>query len=55
MNLSNKKTDYVYYDDFNELVERLKLLLSSQTAGHTGHQNEIVSILEELREAKIIE
>lgn len=54
LNLSNKKIDYVYYDDFNELVERLKLLVSSQMAGHTGHQNEIVSILEELREAKII-
>lgn len=54
LNLSNKKVDYVYYDDANELVERLKLLVSSKMAGHTGHQNEIVSILEELREAKII-
>jgi hypothetical protein len=55
MNLSNKKIDYVYYDDPNELVQRLKLLMSSQMAGHTGHQNEIISILEELREAKIIQ
>ncbi|XP_050293430.1 uncharacterized protein LOC126735159 [Anthonomus grandis grandis] len=54
MNLTNKKTDYVYYDDPNELVERLKLLISSQMAGHTGHNNEIVSIIEELKEAKVI-
>lgn len=54
LNLSNKKMDYVYYDDPNELVQRLKLLVASQKAGHTGHSNEIVSILEELREAKII-
>lgn len=55
LNLSRKKLDYVYYDDINEIIERLKLLISSQIAGHTGHQNEIISILEELREAKIIE
>lgn len=55
LNLSRKKIDYVYFDDVNEIVDRLKLLVSSQMAGHTGHQNEIVSILEELREAKIIE
>ncbi|XP_030763180.1 uncharacterized protein LOC115887810 [Sitophilus oryzae] len=55
LNFSKKKTDYVYYDDINELVERLKLLISSQMAGHSGHNNEIISILEELREANIIE
>lgn len=55
LDLSNKKIDFVYYDNINEIVERLKLLVSSQMAGHTGHQNEIESILEELREAKIIE
>ena len=55
MNLSNKKIDYIYYDDVNELVNRLKLLVSSQIAGHTGHNNEIIAILEELREAKVIE
>lgn len=54
LDFSRKKLDYVYYNDINELIERLKLLISSQMAGHTGHKNEIVSILEELREAKII-
>lgn len=47
-------TNYTYWDDPNELVDRLRLLISSKSAGHTGHENEIVSIIEELREAKII-
>lgn len=46
--------DYKYWDNPNELVDRLRLLVSSQTAGHTGHNNEIIAIIEELREAKII-
>lgn len=45
---------YVYWDDINELVERLKLLIASREAGHSGHENEIISIIEELKEAKII-
>lgn len=47
------KTDlsYVYWDDPNELVERLKLLIASRDAGNTGLGNEIISIIEELREA----
>lgn len=47
--------DYMYWDDPNELVDRLRLLVSSSSAGHTGHNNEIISIIEELREAHIIE
>lgn len=46
--------DYVHWDDPNELVDRLRLLLASQSAGHTGHINEINSIIEELKEAYII-
>lgn len=46
--------DYVYWDDPNELVERLKLLIASRDAGNTGLDNEIISIIEELRESKII-
>lgn len=53
--LTNNPVDYVFWDDINELVDRLRLLVSSQTAGHTGHINEIQSILEELREAGVIE
>lgn len=51
---SNNKLDFVYWDNPNELVNRLRLLISSQQAGHTNHNNEIISIIEELREAKII-
>ncbi|MCI0557609.1 MAG: hypothetical protein MN733_03880, partial [Nitrososphaera sp.] len=47
-------TDYVHWDDPNELVDRLRLLLASQAAGNSNHSNEIVSIIEELREAGII-
>lgn len=49
-----KNTDFVYWDDPNELVERLKLLIASRDAGNNNHDNEIISIIEELREAKII-
>lgn len=47
--------DYKYWDDPNEMVDRLRLLIASQSAGHTGHGNEIIAIIEELREANIIE
>lgn len=46
--------DYVHWNDINELVDRLRLLVSSKRAGHSAHDNEIISILEELREAKVI-
>lgn len=50
----NNNIDYKYWDDPNELVERLHLLISSMSAGHNNHQNEIIEIIEELREANII-
>lgn len=50
-----ENANYTYWDDPNELVDRLRLLMASQAAGHTSHDNEIVSIVEELREANIIE
>ncbi|KAE9534108.1 hypothetical protein AGLY_008844 [Aphis glycines] len=43
------QTQLVYYDDPNELVARLNLLTSARSAGNTGVNNEIISILEELR------
>lgn len=51
----NKKIDYVFWDNPNELVDRLRLLLASQYAGNNNHSNEIISIIEELKEANIIE
>lgn len=55
MQASDNKIDYTHWNDVNELIDRLRLLLSSVSAGHTGHINEINSIIEELREARIIE
>ena len=54
MTVTDNAIDYVYWDDPNELVDRLRLLLASRDAGHTGHDNEIASIVEELREAVLI-
>ncbi|KAJ3646935.1 hypothetical protein Zmor_024492 [Zophobas morio] len=51
---NNFVTEYVYYDAFDELVERLNLLHASVKAGNTTHINEIRSIEEELREADVI-
>lgn len=45
---------YEYFDDPNELCERLKLLVSSRQAGNSNHSQEINSILEELRELNIV-
>lgn len=47
--------DFKYWNDANELVERLHLLHSSRTAGHTGLNAEIAAIEEELREEDLIE
>lgn len=52
--VSGKPYDYVYWDDPNELVDRLRLLYASSSAGNNSHQNEINSIIKELREAHII-
>lgn len=54
MRVNSSKIDYRYWDDPNELVDRLRLLLASKEAGNTGHTNEIIAILEELKEARII-
>ena len=51
---SNNKIDYLYWDDPNELIDRLRLLIGEREAGNNSLQNEIQAIIEELREAKII-
>ena len=45
---------YVFFDDPNEIVDRLRLLMASKQAGNTAHDPEINSILEELKELNII-
>ncbi|KAE9543567.1 hypothetical protein AGLY_002367 [Aphis glycines] len=49
-----QKHNLVYWNDPNELVDRLRLLLASKAAGNTGVSNEILSIFEELRETGLI-
>ncbi|CAG9818881.1 unnamed protein product [Phaedon cochleariae] len=46
--------EYIYWDDPNELVDRLKLLIASKEAGNTSLDNEIVAIVNELREANLL-
>lgn len=48
------QSDFTYWDDPNEIVDRLRLLLVSTETGNRSHKNEIINILEELREAGII-
>lgn len=54
--MKNVKRDvsYVYCDDPNESVERLKLLIASRDAGNTGLDDEIIAIIEELRESGLV-
>ena len=54
LNPTSKK-EYIFYDDVNELVQRLQLLAAAYNAGNQSVNNEIVSILEELRELDLIE
>lgn len=48
MLVTDKKIDYVHWNDPNALVERYALLNASARAGNTSHANEQVSILNEL-------
>jgi len=54
MTLNNNAINYVHWDDPNELVDRMRLLKTSRQAGHNAHDNEMLSIIEELRKAGII-
>lgn len=54
--IANKDTlvDYKYWDDPNELVDRLRLLIAERDAGNSSHNNEILAVIEELREGGYI-
>jgi len=54
LSYNNFPIQYVYWDNVNELVDRLRLLYASKNAGNTSQNNEILSIIEELKEARII-
>ena len=50
----NTVTNYKYWDDPNELVDRMRLLVAERNAGNQSHDNEILPIIEELREGGYI-
>jgi len=54
INMRLQKHNIIYWNKPNELVDRLRLLYSSLAAGNTGVRNEIISICEELVEARIL-
>lgn len=51
---ANTNIVYEYFDDPNELCDRLRLLVSSKAAGNSNHTQEINSIVSELRELGLI-
>jgi len=56
MILNDNKIDCVHWKwiDPNELMDYLRLLEASHQIDHNAHNNEILSIIEELREAGFI-
>ncbi|KAF0723538.1 Uncharacterized protein FWK35_00033852, partial [Aphis craccivora] len=54
LSMNLQKNNLVHWDNPNELVDRLRLLLSSKAAVNTGVSNEIILIFEELLEAEQI-
>lgn len=54
LRFNNKKLEFIPWNDPNQLVNWLRKLMRSQSAGHTGHDNEITYIIDELRSANII-
>lgn len=52
--LQTDRPVYEYYNDPNQLVERLRLLISSRDSGNNSHNNEIESIVDELKEGGYI-
>ncbi|KAG7294794.1 hypothetical protein JYU34_022836 [Plutella xylostella] len=44
-----KNVDYIFWNDPNDLVETLKLLIASRDAGNTGLDDEILSIIKQLK------
>lgn len=50
-----KSVDYIFWNDPNDLVKTLKLLIASRDAGNTGLDDEILSVMKELRTCVDIE
>lgn len=48
------KTNIIYYNDINKLVDRMRLIHEAMEAGHTGLNNEWVALVDELRSRGVI-
>jgi hypothetical protein len=48
------KTNIIYYNDVNKLVDRMRLIHEAMEAGHTGLDNEWIALVDELRTRGII-
>lgn len=49
-----RNVEYVFWNNVNEFMDRLKSKWESKIARHTRHDNEKLSIIEELRVESII-
>lgn len=49
MEVTSENKEYLSWDNPNEVVDGLRLLLALQTAGYTGYMNEINSQIEEIK------
>ncbi|XP_031359143.1 uncharacterized protein LOC116182740 [Photinus pyralis] len=54
LQLNNKRIEFMPWSNPNKLVNWLRVLLGSQSAGNTNNHNEIIYIIDELRNAEII-
>lgn len=54
LTVNNKQVEFVPWKNPNTLVDRLRILIASQLAGHTGHNNEIVNIIDALKTANVM-
>lgn len=51
---NTKPIEYMHWDDVNEIVDQLRLIIASKHEGNTSHDNRIHAILSELYEAGVI-
>lgn len=54
LTVNDKKVEFIPWKNPNTLVDRLRILMASQFAGHTGHSNEITRIIDTLKKYKYI-
>jgi len=52
--LNDNAIDCMHWDDPNKLMDRMRLLEASRQADHNAQNNEMLSIIEELREVGIL-